>query len=170
MAIARRLGLLGALLASLLFGGVGTGVGDALAAGRPANPCARAQALEAAKFYADAEKEFKKLLGAPGAQRCAPEGIARARASLERATSEAAKEKPPLKRAQELRQAKRLERAGFDEAAREIVKGVAKGSTKGIPAELRPANQRIGWWRELLGIFGPVFRLILEIAAAAIGM
>ncbi len=170
MALARRLGLLGALLASLLCGVVWAGVGNALAAGRGANPCARAQALEAAKFYADAEQEYKKLLGTPGAQRCAPEGVARAHASLERATREAAKKNPPLNRAQELRQANRLEKAGFDEAAREIVKGVAKGSTKGIPPELRPANQRIGWWRELLGVFGPVLRLVLEIAAAAIGV
>lgn len=99
-----------------------------------------------------------------GAGPCAVEGVKRAHDEVTRIAEEEAEEK--------LTQAKRLLRAGFEEKARELVKDVAESSTIAIPAGLRSVNQRLGWWRELLGEFGPPLRLALEIliilAAAAV--
>ncbi len=69
-----------------------------------------------------------------------------------------------------LARARRLQGAGFEQKARELVETVAERSTTPIPSQLRAIDQRVGWWRELLGSAGPLVRLILEMLAAALGV
>jgi hypothetical protein len=69
----------------------------------------------------------------------------------------------------ELRQAERLQDAGFEAQARELVKEVARDSTVPIPAKLRSLTQRVGWWRDLLGEGAPLARLALEVLVVGAG-
>jgi hypothetical protein len=125
-------------------------------------PCARAEALYKAGYYAEAEQQYKSLLGvAP----CAT--TARATAARNAAARQAGM---PLRPTEQLAQALRLQNAGFEEEARKIVKTVARNSTQPIPTKLRAVDQRIGWWRELLGLLGPILRLALEILAVIVGV
>lgn len=151
------LGATAALLAALIALGV-----PATPARAAASPCARASALLAARYYAQAEQEYERLLGvAP----CATPRLAiRARAD---AASHAAASTEPK---QQLAQALRLQNAGFEEDARALVKAVVTHSSTSVPSSLRAVNQRIGWWRRLLGTYGPALRLGLELLAAAVGL
>ncbi|HYB23242.1 MAG TPA: hypothetical protein VED41_05560, partial [Solirubrobacteraceae bacterium] len=91
-----------------------------------------------------------------------------ARASAARASTTS---KLTAQQAQELiGRAERLQSAGFEAQARELVKLVAEGSTAHIPAKLRAIDQRVGWWRDFLGIAGPPVRVGLEILAAILGV
>ncbi len=127
-----------------------------------ANPCARAEALYKAGYYADAEQEYKSLLGI---QRCATTPLVKqARDAAERQAG-TGKEPKEL-----LEQAQRLQSAGFEEEARKLVKEVAQRSTEPIPAELRAVNRRVGWWREFLGFAGPLLRLALEMLVVFVGV
>jgi hypothetical protein len=159
---------------ALAFAAALTSIAVAAGAGAPApapaaSPCARAQALLQAGYYADAERAFKRLLGVSA---CAPAGVKAARA---KATPAAETKKKKRKHAEEdlkhaeskLAEAQRLEGAGFEEDARKLVKEVLEGSTGAkVSPGLRAPDQRIGWWRRLLGVLGPPLRLALEIAIA----
>src|SRR4051794_15420454 len=80
-----------------------------------ADRCAHARALEAAKYYAEAEKEYKKLLGVDS---CATE-------QLVAKAHNAAKPSKPAPNSQ-LEEARRLQNAGFEADARKLVKSVAE--------------------------------------------
>jgi hypothetical protein len=85
-------------------------------------------------------------------------------------SSASAAEAPSTAKAKlELKQAERLQDAGFEAQARELVEGVARDSTVPIPAKLRSLTQRVGWWRDLLGEGAPLARLALEVLIVAAG-
>lgn len=70
----------------------------------------------------------------------------------------------------QLVKAQRLQDAGFESEARKLTRSVAENSTTPIPAKLRAINQRVGWWRDLLGLGGPVARTALELLGALLGV
>jgi hypothetical protein len=138
----------------------GSGTAEAAPAS-VAEPCAHAKALYSAGYYAAAAAEYKRLLGIAG---CAEEEPAK----RARAAAQTQAEKPDPK--EQIEQAERLQAAGFEAQARELVKAVAQGSTEAIPQKLRSPTQRIGWWRNLLGKLGPAVRTALEALAVLAGV
>jgi hypothetical protein len=134
----------------------------ASASGAPPT-CARAEALYQSHYYADAEQEYKRLLGS--GESCAVVGVRKARHAVQ------AENAFEAGAAGKLREAERLQDAGFETEARSLVKELTQNSTVHIPAKLRALDQRVSWWRDLLGSAAPVARLILEmLLVAAIGM
>jgi hypothetical protein len=110
--------------------------------------------------YAEAARAYARLR-AQGVPCATAERVQQARSAAER-QAEALQEK--------LRRARRLQSAGFEAEARRLVQEVVKRSPQPIPTELRAVDQREGWWRELLGVVGPVLRFALEAAIAAAGI
>jgi hypothetical protein len=130
------------------------------------DPCAHAKALYSAHYYLEAEQEYKRLLGIE----CATP--ARALAARE-AAKRHAESLQPTKQAEakdDLAKARRLQDAGFESEARKLTKAVAESSTTPIPARLRAINQRVGWWRDALGVVAPIARTALEVLLVLVGL
>jgi hypothetical protein len=132
-----------------------------------ATQCATAEALFKAGDYAEAAKAYQQLIatGKPtattenGKPVCTDQEV---RAGLLKAARYSG---APLRVTEQLAQARRLQHAGFEADAREVVKSVAKSSTQPIPEQLRTPEQRTGPWRDELGVFGPPLRFVLEVLA-----
>jgi hypothetical protein len=129
-------------------------VASGSATAHAASPCDHARALYQTKYYADAEKAYKKLAGVAA---CAtPKRMRAARAAAKpRVTTPEAR----------IKQAQRLQDAGFDEDARRLTKSVAQNSNATIPENLRAVDQRTAGWRRALGWLGPPARFGLEALA-----
>jgi hypothetical protein len=135
-----------------------------------ANPCTKAEALFAAHEYAEAAKAYQELIVSEkstavkeGDQEvCTKQQVRNGLLKAARYSG------VPLRATEQLAQAKRLQHAGFEADAREVVKSVAKSSTQPIPHELRAPEQRTGGWRDELGVFGPPLRVILEALALVV--
>ncbi|HEU0250702.1 MAG TPA: hypothetical protein VFR48_08260 [Solirubrobacteraceae bacterium] len=130
---------------------------------RAAGPCAHAKALSKAHYYAEAEHEYKALLGLASCAK--PALVIRARKQAEK---QAAKARPQPE--EQLLQARRLQVAGFDEEARKLVKEAVQQAPVAVPSQLREPDQQLGWWRELLGSAGPPARTALEIVIVGAGV
>jgi hypothetical protein len=128
--------------------------------------CERAKALYEAHYYAQAESEYKALLGVAS---CATPSLAmQAQVKAEKLAKQAqvkaekvATSGPHLE--EQLGEALRLQAAGFESEARKLVKEVVEKASTPIPSQLRAPDQQLGWWREALGTGGPPARTALEI-------
>jgi tetratricopeptide (TPR) repeat protein len=158
----RRRGLACAIGIALLAVPAGGARAATSAAPSSTGTCARAFALYEAKYYADAEQAYKKLLGVDSCAR------ARDVAIVQRAAAPTA--------AELIARAKRARDAGFEADARTLVQQLVKDHPHTpIPPDLRTPDQRLGFWEGILGAVVPWLRFVAEalvalLAAAALAL
>lgn len=129
--------------------------------------CRNAQALLHKSYLTEAQAAFKSLLGRT---RCASAGIDAVKKATAAAEQKAEAAKNTLPR-DDVAKVEALEEAGFDDEARKELKAlVAAHPGADVPAKLREPDQRVGWWRDALGLIGPVARVAAEILIAVLAL
>jgi len=123
----------------------------------PAPSCARGDALLAAGYLDDAEAVYKQMLPDACADAKGKAGLARVAGA--QATFDA--------RVAEVR---RLQAAGFEDAADKKAQAIAEDFAEPLPVDIRSPDQRLPWWRQQLGRFGPPVRTVAEFVAAVLGV
>jgi len=124
--------------------------------------CDRAEALLTAGYFTDAQTVLKSQLGVDNGNPCTTTLLDRVFAA------ETAKNPTGYFKTQ-VQVIRALEAAGFETEARNQAQALIEANpNRPIPADIRGLNQRLGWWRRVLGDTAPWFRTLLEALIAVL--